>query len=302
MRVTTSMLNTSALNDLSTSAEKLLEAQLQSSSGKRILKPSDDVAGTASAMRLRSSISQIEQLQRNSNQVESKLTVTLDSLDNIIDIIQEVRTVAVNGANSTNSESSRLALIEQVKACLKSLSDAANTKYEGKYIFSGSMTDTASIVQDAGGTYQYQGDDAQFSVQVTPGSYVTANVTANQVLNMDGGSISGRPDLFASMQNLIDEISAGDTTAISDHIEEIDDFLQNTSTIRSQIGARLSRLETSSETLANTKTIMQELLSETEDADLAEAYVTLSTRQNCYESAVAVAQKLLNMSLVNYFD
>ena len=304
MRVTTSMLNSSALNNLSASSERLLEAQLRSSSGKRILTPSDDVAGTANAMRLRSSISQIEQLQRNSDQIGSKLKVTLGALDTIIDTIQEIRTAAVNGSNSTHSESSRQALITQLEECAITLINTGNTQYQGKYIFSGSMTNAQPLVPDTGGAspYTYEGDNAQVSVQVTPGIYVTANVTANQVFNMDGGTVSGEPDIFASLEALKEEIALGDSEGVSSHIADIDAYLQNVNTIRSQIGARLSRLEASSNTLLNTKTTLAELLSETEDVDLAEAYVNLTTRQNSYESAIAVTQKLLNMSLTNYID
>ncbi|MHB1190775.1 MAG: flagellin, partial [Armatimonadota bacterium] len=76
--------------------------------------------------------------------------------------------------------------------------------------------------------------------------------------------------------------------------------LNNVIAVRSQMGGRLNRLESTNNMLLDLKLSMSNLLSETEDADLAEAILDLRTQENVYQAAAATAGRVLDISLVNY--
>ena len=174
----------------------------------------------------------------------------------------------------------------------------------GKYIFSGSLSNTQPIIENGAGTppYIYQGDSNQMAIRIGPGSSVQAGVTGDAVFNMGSVSAPGSPDIFTTIQNLRDAVLAGDVTAMSAQITDIDANLSNAISIRSQVGEKLRRLDLSSDGLADSKLNVSELLSKNEDADMAEALVALRVRENVYQAAISTAGRLLDVSLADFLQ
>jgi len=302
MRITFGMLTGNVISGLMRSSDRLIEAQNRASSGKRIQSPSDDVCGISRSLALRSAISQLEQLSRNSGIVRSQLSVTSTSLDSIVRTIQEVRRLALAAATSTQTPESRTGIAAQLDALSDQLSRLANTQYGGKYIFSGSFIDKRTVTPTNAGTppFTYDGDNTVLSVQVAPGIYITANVTGAKLFNFNGTAMPAEPDCFSAIAELKERVLSGSSADISACVDRIDAQLANIIAIGSQVGGTLSTLDSADDSTLNSKTQLQKLLSETEDVDLAQAVVELRTRENIYQAAVAVASRLLNVSLADY--
>lgn len=304
MRVTYHMLSRGVLTDMSASSQRLLDAQRRASSGKRILKPSDDVSGTGRALNLRSTLSDIEQYLNNADIAKNQLYVTTSALDSVVKSIQQVRSIALQAANSSVTEQTRQALATQLDEISKSLAGTANTRIGSKYIFGGSATSLQPL-QPTGTTtppYSYAGNNTRVNIHISPWTSVTTNVTANAVFNLDGSTVVMTTDLFSTIQDLKDKVLAGDSSAISDLVGNIDLHLNNVTAIRSEVGGRIATLESTTDSMLDSKTSISELLSKTEDADLAEAILDLQTRQNMYEAAVSTAGKILQLSLTDFFN
>ena len=302
MRITFNMMANRALNNMTSTAERLMEAQDRVSSGKRIRKPSDDVTGTGRALSLRSTISEIEQYLRNSDMVKSQLSVTNSAMDSVVTSLERVQEIALLAANSPVPVEARPALTTELGEIMLSLAAAGNMQYGDRYIFGGSITNQPPIVS-SGVTmppYSYAGNDTQISVQVAPWTNTTCNAVGSAVFNMSGAAVPTSPDVFSTIQLLKEEIEAGNLTAVSARIADIEANLKNVITIRSEVGARTSRLENISESLLDSKTSLSTLLSETEDADLTQAVLELRTRENVYQAAVSVAGRILNITLADY--
>ena len=299
MRVTMSMLSERLRSNLTGVSDRLMEAQDRASTGKKIRTASDDPMGTGKSLSLRSALASIDQYGRNIDVAESQLSVTSSALDSAVKSLQQLRTLALSGTSPALTAEARSNLAAQVDDIGKTLAGVGNTRHMGRYIFAGSLSNTQPIIENgaSGPPYLYQGDSAQLSIRIGPGSYVNASVTGDAVFNMGSAAVPGAPDVFATIRGLRDAIAAGDVTAISNRIGDIDANLSNMISIRSQVGARLGRLDLSGETLLDTKTSTGELLSQNEDADLAEAMVQLRIRENVYQAAISVASRLLNVSL-----
>ncbi|MHB1191374.1 MAG: flagellar hook-associated protein FlgL [Armatimonadota bacterium] len=270
MRISFKMTNGQVLDNLVANAERLTRAQGVASSGKRISRPSDDVTGASNAMRLRSSLSSIEQFGRNTAVAKSQMTVTSSALDSVVNAIQSARTLALSAANSAITDEARAGIAPQLDRIIDTLVAAGNTQFSGKYIFSGSATSTPPIAPSAGAApYAYQGDGTEFKIQIAPGNSVAVNTTAETVFNMGGSAVPSAEDIFSNIKALRDEILSGDTQAISSRIEGLDVNLNNVIAVRSQMGGRLNRLESTNNMLLDLKLSMSNLLSETEDSDMA---------------------------------
>jgi flagellar hook-associated protein 3 FlgL len=303
MRITLGMMTSSLLTSLTLNSERLLEAENVASSGKRIFRPSDDVPGVGRSLSLRSTLAELDQFERNSGVADSELSVASSALDKAVTALQSVRSLAVQAASAATTPEARAAIVAQLDSLSGELAAVANSQHVGKYIFSGSRSDRPAVVANPGGSppYVYQGDSSQFTIQVSPGQYVTANVTGDAVFNMNG-SVAGAPDVFTMIRDLEAKVTAGDVAGISDELTQIDANLNNVVAIRSQIGGRIKRLESNSGSLADLKVSVQDLLSKTEDADLADAVLELQMRQNVYQAAIAAAGKVLQLSLVDYIQ
>jgi len=302
LRVTLGMMSDHVRSSLMTSSERLLDAQEQAASGKRIRRPSDDVPGTGRSLNLRSALASLEQYGDNAAIAKTQLSVTTSTLDSVIRELQEVRRLAVQAANSSLDEAALGGIASQLDSISTELAGLANTQSLGKYIFSGSMTNTATLAPSASGDppYDYQGDSAQFQIQVSQGVRITANVTGDVVFNLNGAGVPGSSDVFACIKALKENVLAGDTAAISAQIAEIDANLGNVNAVRSQVGGRLNRLEAAEQSLLDANVRVATLLSETEDVDLAEATIALRTQEIVYQAALSAASRILEISLGNY--
>lgn len=302
MRLTLGMVAETVRINLMTSSEALLKAQDRASSGKRIRLPSDDVVGTGRALGLRSSIASIEQYTRNTDIARNRLSITCSALDSIVSAIRAVRSLAMTSANASITDEAKMAVAAQLDHVSSEIADLANTQCLGKYIFAGSLSDKPPIISNPAGQppYIYQGNSNQLFIRVGPGISIPAGVTGDMVLNMGSIAVPSSPDIFETIRLLKEEVLAGDCKAISARIADIDALLDNAIAVRSKAGASLSRLEATNEALLNSKVTMSELLSKTEDADLAEAIVDLRTRENVYQAAIATAGRIMNLTLADF--
>ncbi|MEN6372153.1 MAG: flagellar hook-associated protein FlgL [Armatimonadota bacterium] len=303
MRVTLGMTNDNIKSNLRSVTSRLMEAQDQASSGKRIDRPSDDVAGIGKSLSLRSTIASIGQYEKNSTMANSQLSTASSTLSSITKALQSVRLLASQAANSTLNKEALASIKTQLEGISDELKGYANTQYLNKYIFSGTKTDTSPLAE-TGGTpaYTYQGNNDPVKVQTAPGTYTTVNVSGDLVFNLGGAAVSGEPDVFTMMDSLISAVDSGNVSSISSQLKDIDANLNNVTGLNTQVGAKIKRLASNTEALGTSKDTMKSMLSDVEDVDLAEAAVNLATLQNCYQVALSVASSVLKTSLADFLS
>ena len=303
MRITLGMLTDSVRNNLFASTEGLMKSQEIAATGKRISRPSDDVVGTGRALSMRSALASIDQFGRNTDIANSELGVASSALDSLVSAVQEIRSVALTAANSSLNDEARGALATKLDGLMNRIEEIANTQNAGRYIFAGSKSDAAPITWNADhSVHTYNGDQSPLAIRVGPQTSISVSVAGDSLLNIGGVSVPGVPDLFETINNLKQDVLAGDVQGISDQIADIDASLNNVSSWRSQVGARLDQLESNTSALLDSKTNLSELLSQIEDADLADSVIQLQIRQNVYQAAIATANQILNVSLANMLN
>lgn len=109
-------------------------------------------------------------------------------------------------------------------------------------------------------------------------------------------------NIFRSLAEMI-QVLRSPTSTSEDFSRVLDSFDADIATVlsnRSIIGARVNRVEASQNRLEAFESFLTELLSENEDADLAETITQLSTQANVLNAALTAGAQLLQPSLIDF--
>jgi flagellin-like hook-associated protein FlgL len=113
--------------------------------------------------------------------------------------------------------------------------------------------------------------------------------------------MSGTPDVFTLINQLKQQVQAGDVTGISGNLANITASINNVSSIQAQLGGETDRTTAISTMLTNSQTSLSQSLSNIEDVNTAQATINLQTDENVYTAAISTAKSVLSLSLTTYF-
>ena len=154
--------------------EQTFFTQNQVSTGLRILTPADDPVAAAQLIQLNQEKSQLDQFDRNIIAAENRLRTEEVRLESATDILIRARELVIQAGNIGVLEfSARQSLASELSSRLDEMVSLANTRdANGEYIFSGFQGNTQPFVQNADGSYSYQGDDGQRKLRVSGGTSI----------------------------------------------------------------------------------------------------------------------------------
>lgn len=90
------------------------------------------------------------------------------------------------------------------------------------------------------------------------------------------------------------------TSDIMRGIDDVDSIRSNITNIRAEQGGRVNRLELAKNRLENMKIYTQEMLSNREDVDMAQAISEFTLRQNVYQAALGAGAQIIQTTLLNF--
>lgn len=284
MRISNAMMAANIKASLFKQNGQMYKTQEMIVSGKRINRPSDDPIGMSSVMGYRSSISSLDQYSENISQAK----IRIDTVENALEIVTQLLHDAKDIAFDTNPDM-RLNLAQDVAAIRDQVLQISNYQLNGEYLFAGDLTGTEPF--NAAGVYAGDNGDAEYMI----GQNAQVDIAA------DGSAIfQGASDIFAVLDTLETELIAGNATGITNQITPIENAIDNINTIRAQNAGDYKRLEATENHYAYFKLNMQDLMSRTEDADLAAAIVDFQAQQTAYESTLATSSMIMQKSLIDF--
>jgi flagellar hook-associated protein 3 FlgL len=182
MRVSTAYIAQRGLNTMLEQQSRLSDIQQQISTGKRILRPSDDPSGVAQILRLNESIKVTDQYQRNADNANNRLTLEESTLESVQNSMLRIRELALQGNNSSLGLEDRKSLALEVRERLGELVGLANTRDANQeYLFAGYNVTTEPFAEAADGSYIYNGDQGQRAIQISSGRTVNDSDSGNDV-------------------------------------------------------------------------------------------------------------------------
>jgi flagellar hook-associated protein 3 FlgL len=224
------------LADLSAIKRQMDQTREQLSSGRRILRASDDPAGTAKALTLQAAKDRNERYTSNISSAVDEMNVTDGRLQNASSTLRQVRDLALQAGNGGLSQASLSTLAEQVRNLRQELLSVANATYGGTPVFSGTAAPAEAFV----GTppYVYQGDSGVRERAISEGVFLATNLSGDDVFG------SGASSVFAALDTIADDLDAGNVgNVLTTGIAGVDSAAERVLSSLSTLGARTRQAE-----------------------------------------------------------
>ncbi len=145
MRITTKMMQNTALRNLNTCKTREQKLTEQMATGKKISKPSDDPIIAIRSLKLNSSLDKIMQYSdRNAADAESWLKLTESAITTVVDIIggdTGLKYMLTQAAAQYNKAEDRMTIMQDLLNKVKEIYATGNADSAGKSIFTGFRTD-----------------------------------------------------------------------------------------------------------------------------------------------------------------
>lgn len=299
-RVTNLITSQLVLKGLNDASDRVAKTQQRLSTGKEILRASDDPLATRRALALRGDVEGLKQYQTNVSDGTAWQNVTDVALARTGDYVSRVRELVLQAASDSTSPLARKAIADEVDQLVEAVKQEANTNYAGRFVFSG--TETLTPPYAIGGSDAYAGNPQQFARQIGQGVSVPMNVVGSTLYG--GGQAAGDDKLLHVLRDVsahLRSATPADTQLLrSSDLTRLDSNVDNLLGIRAEVGAKANRLEIASGRLAEIEENATRLLSETEDADMARTMVDFSMQQAVYQAALRSGAKIVQASLLDF--
>lgn len=290
-RVTQNMMTQHSLGGMQTSLARLAKLQEQLSTGRVLNRPSDSPTDTTSAMRIRSSLSDVKQYGRNAADGNGWLSTIDSALTQANDQVLRARDLALQGANEgVAGPTVREALAAEVDQIRAGLVNTANSNYLGRPVFGG--VTAGPIAYDATGAYV----GTPGSVDRVVGQDITVRV------DVDGTTAFGAPgsSVFDHLAALSTALRAGNQAGISASIAALEGDNDRITTTQAEVGSRQNRVETAMQSAGDTELRLRTSLSAVENADLPKTIVDLQMQQVAYQASLGATAKVIQPSLLDF--
>lgn len=293
MRVSEQLIANQAIDYMTQNQERYNDLTLKSATMKQFQHVSDDPADAAASMTIRSSLATGENYLSNANNVTSWMDITDNALTEMSSLISDAMTKVETGLNDTVGQDERVnSLAPELDTMIGEMLDLANSTYMDKYIFAGYQIDTKpfSISDSDPNTVDYAGDDGLMQQNIGTGQNVIMNIN-------NSTSISS---VFNALIRARNALKNNDTTELGNSLTDLQTSMSHISDLTSTNGARQRQVNTVIDHLTQSKLTLTSLLSEKENANMAEMAVLLQTQQTVYQTVLEVGDRAI--SALSLFD
>jgi flagellar hook-associated protein 3 FlgL len=299
MRIATSQYQSTMNQSLQLNQERITRLSSQMAAGERIMLPSDDPVDSVRLSRLQREEATVGQYRANIAAVKERLGRNEGYLSNMANDMMSGRDLLVWAADGSNTSDDLHSMVTPLQALRDSLFYSANTiDQEGRYIFSGTLTDTAAISYDAGAPagsrYSYTGNTNDQVVVVGNGLSQVANQNAkglDQLLN--------RIDqvLATLAAPAVDANDPAVRSVLGSGLDGMDDALNLVSGKIAVLGGSQNILSTLDANHANVSLSNQMAITDIGELDMAQAATALSGYTTALQATYKAYSRISELSL-----
>ena len=230
MQVSTKLFNDQQVRQFGKLTEDIQQKQEKISSGKAILRASDDPVVAANLSAAKEQEQLLSRFEENSYKAQLRLDASDKTINEAMSVMTRIAELATQARSPVFDGFSRKAILTEVQALRETLVDLANTKdANGESLFSGYKTDKQAYVRSPDGSVHYNGDRGVHTVQVSE--------NVNVATGLDGETVFGRVETQNGRRSVF-EIVDGVMASI-DPLREINEIA--TADRRAEIALKLPR-------------------------------------------------------------
>lgn len=290
MRVTNSQITSMMHNSMNASSAELGKLMQQMATSKRILLPSDDPIASVRVLRIQREEASLQQYAKNIANVSGSLSTQEANLKSTSDAMLNVRDLLLWAANGSNTSEDLAAMAGELSIIEDTLFSFANVRdEEGRYLFSGTLSDTPALAFDAATqTYSLTGNDKHRQAAVANGVLVDENVTAASVFGTGVDMLNELRGLINTLQDpALDASDPAVRQQIVDALAALDDTHGRVLGSITELGGRQNALSLLTDSNEDVSLVNQKIEGELSQLDYAGATISL----NNYQLALGATQK-----------
>lgn len=290
MRITNSQITSLMHNSMNASSAELGKLMQQMATGKRILLPSDDPIASVRVLRVQREEASLEQFRKNIANVSGSLSTQEANLKSTSDAMLNVRDLLLWAANGSNTSEDLSAMAGELSIIEDTIFSFANVRdEEGRYLFSGTLSDSPALSFDAATqTYSITGNDKHRQAAVANGVLVDENVTAASVFGAGVGMLNELRGLINTLQDpALDASDPAVRQQIVDTLAALDQAHGRVMGSITELGGRQNALSLLTDSNDDVSLVNQKIEGELSRLDYAAATIDL----NDYQLALGATQK-----------
>jgi flagellar hook-associated protein 3 FlgL len=299
MRIATSQYQAMMTQSLQINQERITYVTQQMANGNRIQLPSDDPVDSVRLSRLKREEAAITQYRSNIAAVQERMSKNEGSLQNMVNDMNSGRDLLVWASNGSNTSHDLNAMVTSLTSLRDSLMYNANSKdQEGRYIFSGTVTNTPAIAYDAsaapGSRYTYSGNTNDQLV-----------VVGNGITQVGNQNVNGLETLLNQLDQTITTLSASNVdandptvrTTLKDNLDGFDAAMDLIAGKVAVIGGQQNILKTIDANHENVSLANQTAILDIGQLDVGSAAIELNGYQTALQASYKAYSKIGNLSL-----
>lgn len=294
------MVSGSTLRDINAAFANLQRSTRELSSGKSILEPSDNPFGTGKAISLQSTIEGLSSYAGNVKDGVAWANTATSALSSIGSIVQRVRELTLQSVSGVTNKTDLENMAGEVEQLTESVKQDANAQYAGRYVLSGTLTETAPY--EPGGEDAYHGNEGKVLRAIAPGTSVQINESAGTLLGNGPESEDGK--LLDTLRTIAKHMSEGTPAALAalggSDLEAIDANSQTLLQMQAHTGTVVDQLNMAESRIESMKASATKILSSTQDANIAQVSIEYSSQKAGYEAALRAGASIVQMSLLEF--
>jgi flagellar hook-associated protein 3 FlgL len=242
----------------------------------------------------------VTQFADNNKLIDKRLQTMETNVAQIFDIATNFRTLLVNALNNENALD--LAMPENAQSYLEQVATLLNVQYEGRYLFSGSRTDTPPVdlaalpvgyaiptATGASGAY-YQGDQFRFSVRADLNFDVVYGETAD----------SPAFEKLIRALDVVKKSPPSDRTALEHALAVANEALDEIPDVRTRIGTAQQTLAQINKRHDEFLLYTEQSVSDIQNVDVAQTMTKLNADSVSLQASYMSINTLSKLNLMEF--
>ena len=305
MEMSTNLYFDRAISQMGVTQDRLSKTQMQLSTSKQVIKPSDAPDKSATITRLKSAIQRQDAYVNTINAVKDKLSQQETAVDNAGSLLYRLKELTVQAANDTYNAADRKSIDIEVRQLRDQLLSLANTQdVNGNFIFSGSRVGKLAFATNEEGKVIYQGDQTVSAAGVGDQSMVDVNRAGtnpfDKLVRTDAAGKKQAVGFFQVIDELSSALQNNKPADIQRAVGEIEQLQQGLSDSLASIGAAVNKAENQASLADENLLRMKSMLSQAEDTDYTEAITRMNKDMLALEAAQSSFSKISQLNLFDY--
>ena len=319
MRISTMQMNNTMQNNMMSTSSSMNKILMQLSTGKSILRPSDDTLASTQILGLKDASAALGSFEKNMKTAESSLVLAETVVGDMVNVLNRMRDLTLGtggtptpydgeggqGGVGGDDGNGGPAQAQEIAMLLETLTNLANTRSSsGEYIFGGTMGNNAPVgtkENSNGPSFTIGGSDSARQIKISDSQIIDLGVVAGDLFGLQDGS-----NIFDVMNTFVDALNdpslSGDEMdqIMADTLNAIDETLDSMNRALTHIGGTLNTIDQAMASNLDMQMYNDGLINSLEAVDFASAITDFTMMQSQYTASQKAYAMVGSASLFDY--